>query len=127
MSRILIVEDEPLVAMLLNDWLTELGHQTVGPAASVPQALDLLDRTGCDVAILDLSLGLDMSYPVAEQLTDRQIPFALATGHGEESVDARYRGHPSLSKPYDFAAVEAVIEKLMASKGMAGEVACPRA
>jgi CheY-like chemotaxis protein len=124
MSRILIVEDEPLVAMLLEDWLTELGHETVGPAASVPQALDLLDRTGCDVAILDLSLGPDMSYPVAERLTDQDIPFALATGHGGESVDARFRDRPSLAKPYDFAAVEAVLEQLMASGRTVG--VCPR-
>ena len=112
MSRILIVEDEPLIAMLLEDWLRELGHDTLGPASDVDQALKLLDEAGCDAAILDVSLGSQNCYPVAEHLSRRNIPFALATGHASPSVDPRFQGREVLSKPYDFAAVERTIARL---------------
>ncbi len=80
MARVLIVDDEPLIAMLAQDWLEDLGHQTVGPAHDLKTALTLAMEP-LDAAILDVSLGADKSYEVARRLRAQDVPFAFATGH----------------------------------------------
>jgi len=113
MPRILVVEDEPLIAMLLEDWLAELGCDTVGPIGSAPQALALIGREELDGAILDVSLDGHDSFAVADALRAREIPFAFATGHGVSRVAERFRHAPTLVKPYDFERLRETIATML--------------
>ena len=98
--RVLIVEDEPLVAMLLEDMLSDLGCVVVGVAGSVTEAVTHAKGAALDVAILDVNLGTQSSAPVAEALSARSVPFVFATGYGESGVPEAFRGRPALQKPY---------------------------
>jgi CheY-like chemotaxis protein len=123
MPRILVLDDEVLISILVEDWLTELGCETVGPANSVPGALGLIDGTGLDGAILDVSLGNGNCYPVADALRDRDIPFAFATGHLGKEIAARFKDALILSKPFDFEAVRTVVTKLLDSRARSSSAA----
>jgi DNA-binding response OmpR family regulator len=114
MSRILVVDDERLLALLLADWLEELGHETVGPACDVASALTLIDTASPDAGIIDVSLGSETGYPVAESLLKRDVPFAFATGHGEANLPPRFAGHRILVKPFEFDALRDIIKELLA-------------
>lgn len=100
-KRILIVEDEVLVAMHLEDLLTEMGHQVVGPATRVNQAMELARRSEIDMAVLDVNVAGRTSFPVADVLRQRGIPFVFATGYGAEGFVEGYRDEPTLRKPYE--------------------------
>lgn len=113
MPRILVVDDEPLISMLVEDWLTELGCEVVGPARSVRDGLDLVANTQLDGAILDVNLGGQRSFLVAEALRDRGIPFAFATGDSGLSPASGFKEPIVLSKPFDFEAVKSVLGKLL--------------
>ena len=95
MARILVVDDEPLISAMTEEWLSELGHVVVGPAHNLAAALELAEMD-MDAAIVDVSLGKDNSYPLAEALSARGVPFALATGYGRDGIDPRYRAHSTL-------------------------------
>jgi CheY-like chemotaxis protein len=112
MPRVLVVEDEPLIAMLVEDWLAELECQTVGPAATAQDALALIDDA-LDGAILDVSLDGHDSFAVAAALRARAIPFAFATGHANDRIDHRFRDVPKLAKPYDFERLKSVLALLL--------------
>ena len=112
MPRILVVDDEPLIAMMVEEWLSELACETVGPAHSVSRALELIGSGQLDAAILDVSLGSEESYPIADALRARQIPFALATGHSARDIENRFNDVPILTKPFDFDVMKTVINKL---------------
>jgi CheY-like chemotaxis protein len=115
MPRILVLDDEPLISMMLAVWLEELECETLGPAHSLAAALKLLEHTIPDGAILDVSLGNNENcYPVARALIDRGVPFAIATGYDSVDLDQRYVPELVLSKPYDFAAVKTAVVKLVA-------------
>jgi DNA-binding response OmpR family regulator len=113
MAKILIVDDEPLIAMMLSEWLLEQGLETIGPAHSEAQAFDLLKGTGPDAAILDVSLGDRDCFAIADELQARGVPFAFATGHGSDAVAREYRGVMTLTKPFDFQAVRNVVMRLI--------------
>jgi CheY-like chemotaxis protein len=113
MARILVVDDEPLISALTEDWLSELGHIVVGPAHDLAAALKLAEAE-LDAAIVDVSLGDEMSYPLADALSARGVPFALATGYGPEGIDQRYRTRSTLGKPYAFATFRRVLDELLA-------------
>jgi CheY-like chemotaxis protein len=98
--RVLVVEDEALVALQLEDMLCDLGCAVVGPASRVHQALDLLDGQKVDAAVLDLNVAGELVYPVAEALSSRGLPFIFATGYGASGVNASYRNRPILQKPF---------------------------
>jgi CheY-like chemotaxis protein len=86
--RILVLEDEPLIAMMLQGWLEEIDCETIGPAHTVQSALDLLQGARPDGALLDVSLQHgEKCYPVASDLRDRRVPFAFLTGYAAEDVD----------------------------------------
>jgi DNA-binding response OmpR family regulator len=91
--RVLIVEDEPLIAMLVQEWLEELGCKVIGPAASVSGALELIAGAELEGAVLDVSLGKEESFPIADELRKRRVPFVFATGYG---ATAWTRGFPAL-------------------------------
>ena len=91
MARILIVDDEPLIALMAEEWLSELEHAVVGPAYDLDGALALAEREHPDAAILDLTLGARDSYPVACRLRALSIPFAFASGHGRDALTPEFR------------------------------------
>ncbi len=112
MARILVVEDEPLIAMMLCDWLDELGHKTVGPAGTAKLAIDLTISELPDYALVDVNLAGMRSDAVAEILIGRRVPFAFATGSCAEGLAHEYPSIPTLAKPYDFEAVRSVLDQL---------------
>lgn len=112
-KNILIVEDEPLIAMMLEDFLDVLDHGLAGTADSVSTALARIDGGGIDAAILDVNLrGGEKSTAVAEALADKGVPFVFATGGGEDGVDARFRDRPRLQKPFTMDGVAKALNEL---------------
>ena len=104
---ILIVEDEPLIAMMLEDFLDSLGHRIVGTVDSVTDAMPYVDDGGFDVAIIDVHLrGGEVAWPLADKLMDRGLPFIVATGGHIEPPPARHAQAPVLAKPYTIDAIE---------------------
>ena len=117
MPRILVVDDEPLVSMLVENWLVELGCEVVGPARSVQQGLDMAGSAELDGAILDVNLGGKTSYAVAETLKQRGVPFAFTTGDGSVDAESGFTDPIVLSKPFDFEGVKTVLRKLLGAAG----------
>ena len=104
---ILIAEDEPLIAMMLEDFLDSLGHKVVGTADCVADALAKIDQGGFEVAILDVHLkGGEHIWPVADRLTAAGIPFILATGGHISPPPPEHANATVLSKPYTIDAIE---------------------
>lgn len=101
MTRILIVEDEPVIAMLLEEMLTEYGFQVVAVAATLEQARALASTLELDGALLDVSLGEDEVFPVARVLDDRGLPFAFTTGYGSVGLPPEWEKRPVFNKPYN--------------------------
>ena len=99
--RVMIVEDEALVALVLADHLTEFGLSVVGPCANVAEATAAVEANDLDAAILDVNLGKELVYPVAELLSKRGIPFVFVTGYGPESIDNRFAHAAVLEKPVE--------------------------
>jgi DNA-binding NarL/FixJ family response regulator len=91
MAKLLIVDDEPLITAMTEDWLSEFGHLVVGPAHNLATAMELA-ASEIDAAIVDVSLRKDDSYPLVEGLIARGLPFALATGYGQGGMEPRYPG-----------------------------------
>jgi CheY-like chemotaxis protein len=98
--RVLVVEDENLLALLVEDMLAELGHEVVGPVACLSTALEMAQRHDVDIAILDLNINGRDTYPVAAALAARGIPFVFATGYSRERLREPYRNVPMLQKPF---------------------------
>jgi CheY-like chemotaxis protein len=107
--RLLVLEDEALVTMLIEDTLLDLGGVIVGPAGTVARALDLVAHAAIDLALLDVNLGGERSYAVAEALAARGIPFVFVTGYGATGVDRRYHRVPVLQKPFDSGQLERIV------------------
>ncbi|MFY9694445.1 MAG: response regulator [Xanthobacteraceae bacterium] len=99
--RVLLVEDEALVAMMIQDTLAEFGFQVVGPISSASEALSASRDSQLDAAVLDINLGDGLVYTVAEILSQRGVPFVFVTGYDAESVDSRFAGVPILQKPIE--------------------------
>jgi DNA-binding response OmpR family regulator len=110
--RILVVEDEALVAMLVEDALMDAGFTVLGPARTVSQALEMLKADPPDAAVLDLNLGGETSISVADALEARGIPFLVATGYGAAGLPAHLKHIPVLPKPYDPADLTVAIDRL---------------
>jgi DNA-binding response OmpR family regulator len=112
LARILIVDDEPLIAMLVEAWIVDMGHEPVGPAASLSEAKALIEAD-FDAAIVDLTLGAESGRPIAEALAARGVPFAYATGQAEAQLDDLPRASGVLLKPYSFEAFETVVRAML--------------
>jgi CheY-like chemotaxis protein len=113
--RILLVEDEAIVAMLMEGMLEGLGCQRVEWVASVPAALQALAASEFDGALLDVNLSGTMVFPVAEALTTRKLPFVFVTGYGRTAeVQARFPHATVLKKPFDSGALATAIKKEIA-------------
>jgi DNA-binding response OmpR family regulator len=98
--RVLVVEDEWLIANELEQDLNEAGFSIVGPVGSVERALEAIEAGRIDAAVLDVRLQSEDSYPVAERLQERKIPFLFITGYASGEIADRYRRHACLQKPF---------------------------
>lgn len=107
--KILLVEDEALIAMMAEDMLGAIGCTLHATATTVPDALAAVDAGGFDMALLDIDLGGESSLAVAGKLQQRGCPFAFTTGFGADGVAREYRDVPVLGKPYSIAELERVI------------------
>ena len=103
--RVLVVEDEALVAMLLETILEDMGCVAVGPAATVDEGLRMATEEAIDTALLDVNVAGRQVFPVAEALKRRGVPFIFSTGYGEGGLPDEWRGQPTLQKPFTEAAV----------------------
>jgi DNA-binding response OmpR family regulator len=108
-ARVLVVEDEMLVAMVLEDQLADAGFKVVGPAFSVEEAMRLAASEPLDGAVLDINLAGEKVYPVADLLAARNVPFVYVTGFGRAGLRETDQGRPMLQKPYLFASLEAIV------------------
>ena len=99
--RVLLVEDEALVAMMIQDFLTESGHSVIGPISRASEAVEAARESDYDAAILDINLGDGMAYPVADILSARGIPFVFVTGYEADTIDDRFNRVPVLQKPIE--------------------------
>jgi len=109
--RVLLVEDEVLVGIMMQDLLRELGCKVVGPFAGAQEANAALREGGVDVAILDINLGRELVYPLADILVRRKVPFFFVTGYAAETVDARFGSVPVLEKPVDSERLKEALAK----------------
>ena len=98
--RVLVVEDEAMVAMMLEDMLDDLGCAVVGPAASLQKGLELARSAAVDAAVLDVNLAGEKVFPIADVLTERGIPFVFATGYGRAGLREQDTARPVVQKPY---------------------------
>jgi CheY-like chemotaxis protein len=108
---ILIVDDETLIAMLLEDMLVDIGCNVVGPAPSVAQAIALIDSEGemIDGALLDINLRGELVYPVADALIALGIPFVFVSGYASHGIDPRYAAFAALAKPISMPTLETAV------------------
>ncbi len=115
-KRVLLVEDEALVAMLVEDMLADEGYQVAATASRLGEAMALAADPGLaiDIAILDVNLAGEPVFSVAEVLARRGVPFAFATGYGAGGLPEGWRGRPTLQKPFTAADVHAVLERIAA-------------
>lgn len=111
-QRILIVEDEAMLALVLEQDLADAGYQTIGPFTDVQTASRAACEEQFDKAVLDINLRGEMSYPVAQSLWERNIPFLFLSGYGAESMPEHFRGLPRLSKPYESRQLLQLIKEL---------------
>jgi len=112
--RVLVVEDEALIAMDIADTLSEAGFKVIGPAGTVAQALRLIAEVGCDAAVLDINLGAETSEPIAQELTRTATPFIALSGYAPEQQPAIMRNAPLLGKLLMTATLLAAMEDLLA-------------
>jgi CheY-like chemotaxis protein len=97
---VLLVEDEAVVAMLLEDMLSDLGHRVVASATRMDEAMKFAAELTFDLAIVDLNLNGERSDQIAQLLTSRGIPFVLATGYGAAGLEQYWKGVPAVQKPF---------------------------
>lgn len=113
----LLVEDETLVAMMLEEIIEELGCEVVGPISRIDAATSLIEQNGLDCALLDINLRGKAVYPVAELLTRRAVPFGFVTGYGKGEVSPKFSACPILHKPFNSRDLAAVLTRLTEKSG----------
>jgi CheY-like chemotaxis protein len=115
--RVLVVEDEFAILLLLEDMLAELGCQIVGTATRLSDALTLAGKAECDAAVLDVNINGENVGPVAEALDARGIPMVFSTGYGRSGLEPRWRERPVLQKPYRLEEFAAALRVALAPPG----------
>ena len=116
-TRVLIVEDEFLVALLVEEDLRAVGFSILGPFSSLAPALAAAGRERFDVAVLDINLGGEMVFPLADALAARGVPFIFLSGYGAADLPARFKAAPRLAKPHDPTALIKEIERVVGKPG----------
>ncbi len=120
--RVLLVEDEALVAMMIQESLSDFGFQVVGPVCSASEAVAAAKSDHFDAAVLDINLGDGLVYKVAEMLAGRGVPFVFVTGYDADSVDARFSNIPILQKPIE----REMLQRIFLQGGHAAAPSMPR-
>jgi DNA-binding response OmpR family regulator len=112
--RVLAVEDEAVLAMALEDTLVELGCVVLGPVGSVAKALALIESESLAIGagVLDIRLGVELAYPIADELAKRSVPFMFLSGYGSAGPKAPHENVPILAKPYDQRCLGRMLEEL---------------
>jgi CheY-like chemotaxis protein len=111
-KRVLIVEDEVLVAMLLEELMERMGYEVVAVSSHLEEALELARTLAVDFAMLDINLNGKESFPVAEVLRGRGIPFIFATGYGDSALASDFADALVIEKPFNRAALRQALDKL---------------
>jgi CheY-like chemotaxis protein len=111
--RILVVEDEMLILLNVEDMLADLGCTSVSAAATADQAVALINAQAFDAAMVDVNLDGRKSYPVADALAARGVPFVFSTGYSGLSLDDGFRDRPLLGKPYREAELVEILTRLL--------------
>lgn len=109
-ATILILEDEPIIGLALEDMLWRQGASVLF-AAQVDEACEIVGQKQLDSAVLDVNVHGILSYPVAEMLHERKVPFIFATGYGDRSHPAEFAAVPTISKPYSAEDVRRALQK----------------
>ena len=112
-KSILIVEDEAMIGMMLEDYLDALGYRLHGLAATVEDACAQARAGGFDAALIDCNLQGEKSWPVADILAEKAIPFVFATGGMADDLPASHADRPTLAKPFTIGAVERALDKVL--------------
>jgi CheY-like chemotaxis protein len=114
--RVLVVEDEAVIAMLIEDMVLEFGSEVIGPVARLREALSLAHNAALDAAILDVNVGGAVIFPVAEVLRERGIPFIFATGYQPNELPPRFRDSLSVSKPFSYPVLAEALRTALANQ-----------
>lgn len=114
-KRVLLAEDEPIIAMSVEDLLADLGCTVVGPAFSAEAAIRYASDEHLDAALLDINMGDSTSFPIASLLHARSVPFCFASGYGPSGAPAEFDDVPVLTKPYTREALVAALTELFAT------------
>lgn len=115
--RVFVVEDEVLIGMMLEDMLSDLGCQVIGPSINMDEALRTVQDPTIELAILDLNLNGVSSLPVADVLQARRVPIIFSTGYGvADNISEPYKSFPTLAKPYDIADLKSVLSDVLSTQ-----------
>jgi DNA-binding response OmpR family regulator len=117
--KVLLVEDEALVAWLIEDMLIEMGCEVLGPAETLQTAMSLIEAETPEAAVLDVNLGKETSFPVAAELAARHVPFVFATGYAADSLPAPFADRPVVPKPPERKTLKAMLEAAIGHAGVA--------
>src|SRR4051812_34709922 len=109
--KVLVVEDESIVSFLLEDMLTDIGCEVLGPAAALSEAFTLFDKLQPQAAVLDVNLHGEMVYPFAERLERDRVPFLFATGYGAAGIPERWQRWPVIQKPFQLKTLAGALER----------------
>ena len=113
--RLLVVEDEYLIRMLLEDMLADLGYDVAAAVGSIAEASEVAANGDFSAAILDVNVDGREIYPVADILAKRGVPFVFVTGYGERSLGEPYRDRPALQKPFQIEQLKSALDELLAA------------
>ncbi|WP_277183210.1 response regulator [Caballeronia sp. BR00000012568055] len=114
--RVLLVEDDDMVASLMSDLLDVLGCEVAGTVSRLSDAIHAAQTAAIDIAILDVNLEGRPVYPVADALIARHIPAIFCTGYGRAGIDTKYQSMPVLTKPFDLSTLEQTLVSAIASR-----------
>ena len=115
LPRVLVVEDEYLIRMLLEDMLADLGYAIAKAVGTIAEASQVAATGAFDVAILDVNVDGEEIYPVADILAQLGLPFVFVTGYAEDILPAKYRSRPALQKPFQAEQLSATLAGLLAT------------
>lgn len=119
--RVLIVEDEPLVSMLIEEFLREIGCEVACSASRIPKAIRGLETASIDAAVLDLNVAGASTMALAETLDQRGIPFIFASGYGVQGVDSRWHTRPMLQKPFTAGELRSALLAALSERRVASQ------